>query len=216
MTSNDPEQLRRNIEGTQQDLSVDVDALTEKVTPGRIVERRIDRTRSSIDKMKGKVMGTASNGPAAVSDKVGSTASSVATDASSLASSAADTAEQVPEAIRRGADGNPLAAGMIAFGAGWLVASLLPASKTERKVAGQATDLVHEQAQPIAHKAGHIAGQLKDNLREPAQQAVESVKSAAGDAASTVSEEAQSAADNVTERGQEAKDAIRGEAGSSG
>jgi cell division septum initiation protein DivIVA len=216
MTSNDPEQLRREIEGTQRELSVDVDALTEKVTPGRIVERRIDRARRSIDKVKGQVMGTVSNGPVAASDKIGSTASSVVKDASSIASSAGDTAGQVPEVIRRGADGNPLAAGMIAFGAGWLVASLLPASKTERKVAGQATDLVHEQAQPVAQKAGHIAEQLKDNLREPAQQAVESVKSAAGDAASTLSAEAQSAAENVTERGQDAKDTIRGESGSSG
>jgi len=41
----EPERIRREIEGTQRSLSTDVNALTEKVTPGRIVERRIGRMR---------------------------------------------------------------------------------------------------------------------------------------------------------------------------
>ena len=44
-TSSDPEQIRREIERTQAALSQDVDALTDKVTPGKIVERRVDRAR---------------------------------------------------------------------------------------------------------------------------------------------------------------------------
>ena len=37
--SDDPEVIRRDIEATRADLSRDVDALTEKVSPARVVER---------------------------------------------------------------------------------------------------------------------------------------------------------------------------------
>jgi hypothetical protein len=111
------EQLRQEIEQTQRGLSADVNALAEKVTPRRIVQRRMEHARGAITTMRNKVMGTASNGTEAVAD----TASSVADNVSSAASSAART-------VRRGTEGNPLAAGLIAFGLGWLAASLLPAS----------------------------------------------------------------------------------------
>jgi hypothetical protein len=42
-TSNDPDQIRREIERTQAALSNDVDALTEKVSPAAIAQRRVDR-----------------------------------------------------------------------------------------------------------------------------------------------------------------------------
>ena len=40
MTS-DPDEIRSNFEQTQHNLSADVDALTEKVSPPRIMERRV-------------------------------------------------------------------------------------------------------------------------------------------------------------------------------
>ena len=46
-TPSDPDQIRREIERTQANLSTDVDALTEKVSPGRIVERRVNRVRGT-------------------------------------------------------------------------------------------------------------------------------------------------------------------------
>ena len=38
-SSDDPDRIRQEIERTQSHLSADVNALTEKVTPGRIVAR---------------------------------------------------------------------------------------------------------------------------------------------------------------------------------
>ena len=59
MTSaSDPDQIRREIERTQANLSYDVDALTEKVTPSKIVERRVDRARGTAARWKDKVMGS--------------------------------------------------------------------------------------------------------------------------------------------------------------
>ena len=45
--SDDPDQIRREIERTQAHLTSDVDALTEKVTPSRIVARRVDRAKAA-------------------------------------------------------------------------------------------------------------------------------------------------------------------------
>lgn len=198
----EPDRIRREIEGTQRNLSTDVNALTEKVSPGRIVERRVGRVRAAFGGAKERVMGTADHHASVAGDKVGS----VASTAQDKVSSAADAVSEAPQQIRRGTQGNPLAAGLIAFGAGWLVSSLLPASEPERKLASQATDLAREQLAPVAQQA---AEELKDNLREPAQQAVESVKSEAADSASTVKEEARSATGDVTDRAQEAQQNVR-------
>ena len=61
-TASDPEQIRREIDRTQAALSQDVDALTDKVTPGKIVERRVDRARDAATKLKEKVMGSDPHG----------------------------------------------------------------------------------------------------------------------------------------------------------
>lgn len=217
MTTNDPDQLRRQIEYTQRNLSTDVDLLAEKVTPGKVVNRRVNRVRRSVTSLRDKVMGSASDGASTASARVQDTASSVGQGASSMASSVADGASSVasstaqavsetPQAIRRGTEGNPLAAGLIAFGAGWLLSSLVPASKPEQQLAGQATDWVREHGQPVAQE---VAQQVQENLREPAQQAVENVKSTASDAAGTVTEEAKSATSDVTGRAQEAKTTVK-------
>ncbi|WP_410592331.1 DUF3618 domain-containing protein [Amycolatopsis sp. lyj-23] len=209
----EPERIRREIEGTQRNLSTDVNALTEKVSPGRIVERRVGRVRTAFGNARDRVMGTATDQASAAGDKVGSVASTAGDKVSSAAgtvgdtvSSAAGAVGEAPAAIQRGTRGNPLAAGLIAFGAGWLVSSLLPASEPERKLAGQATDLAREHVAPVAQ---HAAEELKENLREPAQQAAESVKSEAADAVSTVKDEAQSATGDVTDRAQEARENVR-------
>jgi hypothetical protein len=57
-TSNDPDQIRREIEQTQATRSSDVDALTEKVSPAAIAQRRVDRVRGTASRWKDKVMGS--------------------------------------------------------------------------------------------------------------------------------------------------------------
>lgn len=202
MTTTNPDQLRREIEETQRGLSSDVNALTEKVTPSRIVQRRVGRARRAITGMKTAVMGTASDTTSAASDRMGTAASSVA----DTMSSAAETVSDAPAAVRRGTQGNPLAAGLIVFGLGWLTASLLPPSKREQEIADQAKNLAQEHIVPVA---GDLADQLKDNLQQPAEQAVESIKSTARDAGSTVAEETRSATGDITGQIHDAKDRVK-------
>lgn len=48
---------------------------------------------------------------------------------SDRAADAVETAQKTPQKAKQKTQGNPLAAGLIALGAGWLVASLLPAAE---------------------------------------------------------------------------------------
>jgi hypothetical protein len=206
------EQLRQEIERTQRGLRTDVDALTEKVTPSRIVNRRMDRARRAATTVKDTIMGTASDTTRRVGDNVSAATSTVADTVSSTASSAGQALGDAPRAVRRQAQGNPLAAGLIAFGLGWLSASLLPSSRREQRIAGQAKDLAQEHIQPAV---GDLAGQLTDQLREPAEHAVESIKETARDAGSTVTEETRSAAEDLKDRAHQATTDVRRQANSS-
>jgi len=218
--ANDPDQLRQDIEGTRTALSADVDALVEKVNPHRVVERRLDEARGTATRWKDRIMGTASDRTALVREKVGSAASGVAEgaadvrdSATSLTSSAADRVRSAPGVVRQGAEGNPLAAGLVAFGVGWLLSSLLPATRRERQVVDQAKEVVRERAEPVGEKLGQVVNQLKDDLRDPAQQAVESVRSTAESAVSRVVDDSRSAVGGVAGRAQGARDRVRESAG---
>jgi hypothetical protein len=231
--STDPDQIRSEIDQTQRELSADMDALTEKLSPPRIVERRVQRTRLAMTNVKDKIMGstsdayqTAGSAPSSASDSVSarasaardtaaSAASSAADTAASAASSAADTVRSTPDAIRRRTTGNPLAAGLVAFGAGWLLSSLLPASEPEQQVATQVKDFATEQGRPVARQLGEAGQEAAQELRESAQQRAESVKQTAADAASTVKGEAASAASDVKDQAQESTSRVRDQAGPS-
>ena len=221
--SDDPDQIRREIERTQAHLTSDVDALTEKVTPSRIVARRVDRAKAAGRRLTDRVMGsddtpgrydpynpyrdgyTDTRSPRhAATDTARSAAGSVSDAASSAASTIQDTAssaaaavQEAPQAVRRQTQGNPLAAGLIAFGAGWLISSLLPASRQEQRLAQQATEKAADVGGPLAEKARDAAMEIKDNLQEPAQEAVASVKDTATDAGRTVVDEGKSAAQDA-------------------
>lgn len=220
--STDPDQIRSEIDQTQRELSADMDALTEKLSPQRIVERRVQRSRLAMTNMKDKIMGstsdayqTAGSATSGVGEAVSARASAARDTAAGAASSAADTVRSTPDTIRRRTTGNPLAAGLVAFGTGWLLSSLLPASEPEQQVATQVKDFATEQGRPMAKQLGEAGQEAAQELRESAQQRAESVKQTAADAASTVKEEAQSAASDVKDQAQESTSRVRDQAGSS-
>jgi hypothetical protein len=121
----------------------------------------------------------------------------------------AEAASSAPAAVRQQAQGNPLAVGLIAFGVGWLVSSVLPASEAEKQAAVQVKDKTTETVQPMAQQA---AKDVAQNLKEPAQQAVEEVKSTASDAASTVTDQAKSATDDVKDQAKSAAGDLKDQA----
>ena len=129
-TSNDPEALRAEIEQTRSNLSQNVNALGEAVTPGNIARRQKDKAKGAAVGLKDKIMGSAENAVSAVGDKASDLGSNVGGGVSGAAggvggtvSSVGGTVSSAPQTAMSQAQGNPLAAGLIALGAGWLLGS---------------------------------------------------------------------------------------------
>jgi len=208
MTSSDPDVIRRQIDDTRRELSYDVDALNEKVNPTRVMDRRVTAAKGRMGRMKEKVMGSAQDTRATTQDMTSNAqgmASNAAGTVQDAASSAADAVQQAPDAMIRQTQGNPMAAGLIAFGVGWLVSSLLPVSEKERQLAQQAESTVREHKDALLEPAKQAAQEMREELQPAAQQAMEEVKSTAQDAAATVKDEGQSAADDVKGQAQQSK-----------
>ena len=186
MTTQTPEEIRRDIERTRLELANDVDTLHEKVSPSAIAQRRTQATKNRLGSVKDRVMGSAHD---------------ATSSASSAGSDVAGSVRQAPSAVRQQTQGNPLAAGVIAFGAGWLVSSLLPSTDREQQATLAAKDQVQEHSDTLTAPVKEAAQGARENLQPKAQEAADSVRSAATDAAGTVKGEAQSAKDDLTSNG---------------
>ena len=124
----------------------------------------------------------------------------------SAASAVGDTASNLPTAARTRTRGNPLAAGLVAFGIGWLASSLLPSTRQEQQLAQSAK----EQAEPLVQGAKDAAQDVAEHLRQPAQEAVAAVKDRATEAGSTLKDEGRSAAQDLRSDTRDAAENIRG------
>lgn len=180
---NDPDQIRREIEATRADLSNNVNALSESVKPGNVARRQVDKVVGGAAGLKDRVMGAADDASSSAGGAVGDAAGSVK-----------DAASSAPSALKSRTRGNPVAAGVVAFGLGWLISSLIPASDSEQKAA----TALKERAQPLTEGVTQAAKDVAGQLQEPLQQAAAEVKSTATDAASTVKDEATSGAQDVS------------------
>jgi len=198
-----PDQVRAEIEQTRAELTGDVDRLVERTSPRKIAERRTERLRSAVRGTKERVMGIPSEGSqkvqgAADSARAGAhqaadTARAGAHQAAQGAQQAADVVRSAPEMAVRQTQGNPLAAGLIAFGGGLLVASLLPTSSAERQAGHQIREQAGDLAEPVKGVAQGVFEDSKSTFRESA----EHVKEAATSAAQTTGEEAKGQAQQV-------------------
>jgi hypothetical protein len=212
-----PDRIRDDIETTRADLTRDVDMLADRTLPNRVVRRRWGAVRGRMRVVSEKVMGTPSyrtqGGPAAstASEKARSAAGGVqdmaqqaGDKASEATSRAAETVQQAPTAVRQQTRGNPLAAGLIAFGAGLLTASLLPESEAEKRAAQrlqeEAGDLVDRVREPLAQSAQ----QLKEDVSGSVRQATDQVKETARDAARTTAEEGKGATRDAAQQTRQA------------
>jgi len=121
------------------------------------------------------------------------------------ASAVGDAVTSAPTTAKQKTRGNPLAAGLIAFGAGMLISSLFPATQKEQHaVAG-----LQEKAEPLKEKVAEAAKDVGAQLKEPARDAVESVKSTAAVGAQNVKDEGVAAKDDVQSQVQDSKSTVR-------
>lgn len=188
-----PDEIREDIERTRAELGQDVDALADKVTPSKIVDRKTRRMRQRFTTLKEKVMGAA--------DDAGSSAHGAMSHVGDAAHHAGDAVKDAPHKVASTTRGNPVAVGLIAFGVGWLAASLIPASRVEQ----QAADKAKDAAAPLVDQVKEVAQETAQNLKEPAKEAAEAVKERATEAAHTVADEGKSAASDIKDEAQAAR-----------
>jgi gas vesicle protein len=183
--SDSPDQIRADIERTRRELGGDVDALADKVTPSKIVERQTDKIKGAFGSVRDRVMGAADDAGSSIHD------------------AGASIVDVKDRAVAK-AEGNPMAVGLIAFGAGLLLASLIPASSKEKHLAAN----VKEQAQPLVDEVTDVAKEVGEHLKEPAKEAATAVKDSAAESVENVKQEAKSAAAEVADQAQQARENI--------
>ncbi|MFH9613500.1 DUF3618 domain-containing protein [Streptomyces pratensis] len=195
----DPDTLKTEVEDTRARLAHDVDRLADKAAPAKVARRKADAAQHRLTGLKERVMGSADRTPGA---EAGRKAQNVAQSAGDAAGQAQDVVRETagragqsvrdaPDQVVRQTQGSPLAAGVIAFGAGMLAAALLPASAAEERIGSQLREHSDELLQPAKETAQDVAQDLKEGMRQPATEAVESVKSTAQDAAEATKQQAQ-------------------------
>ena len=135
------EELTSQIEDTRQRMASDLDTLQDRVSPSAIVERRKQAVRGRISSVKDKVMGTAQSANGLGPRRGGRR---------SPAAASQSTAQERFE-------GAPLAAGLVAFGAGVVLASLVPASRVEAEAAHRVVETAKEQG-PAPARRGTCRG----------------------------------------------------------
>ena len=161
----EPAELRRDIERRREELGETIDAIGDRVSPGRIIERRRNKMTEQWESVKGRVMGSVDTGSGAVGDAVDSVRSHVG-----------------PEAIKSQTAGSPLGAGLVAFGVGFLVAAAFPPSRVEVAATERAQDSLEPAKDALVDAARNVADDVKAGAADAAQE----LKSTATDAAQEV------------------------------
>lgn len=172
------EELRAEIERTRTELSTDLDAIGDRVSPRRMVERRTNRAKNFVGDTRTRVFGRADDVKTSMSDR---------------STSAVDTLRSAPDSAAGRVEGNPMIAGAVAFGVGFLAAVVFPGSQTE----AEAVQRVGDAAQPLKEQAVEAAKEVASSTKEAGQQAVEELKGSAQERAADVKDTAQQERSNL-------------------
>lgn len=193
--SNNPDEIRADIDRTRSEISRDVDALTEKVDPSKAVDRQTDKIRNRVRGLQESVMGSPDD------TENHSTLQEVRERTGEII-------QDAPDQVKRRARGNPLAAGLIALGAGWLIGSMMPASKPEQDTAAALKD----RAEPLVEEAKSAAQEMEENLKPQAQEAAQSLQETGRSSMENIQEEGKHHASDLKGDAQQAAQHIRDDA----
>jgi hypothetical protein len=189
------EELRSQIAATRGELGNTVDAISEHVSPSRIVQRRKERVTSRLAAAKASVMGSASSMQSSLTS---------ATDAITHGPQAAIAGGS--QAAVTQTKGQPIVAGALAFGLGFLAAAVFPGSRTE----GQLAQKVQEVAQPVVDELKQAGQEAVTALKDPAMESVNQFKDTATSSVYEVRHTAQDALGEtkttLTDASQEVRD----------
>lgn len=176
----EPEELRRDIERRRDDLGDTIDAIGDRVSPGRIIERRRNRMTEGFRGLKDMVMGPVGTSTSAVGDVAGSVRDQVS-----------------PAAIKQQAAGSPIGAGAVAFGIGFLIAAVLPSTEPEQQAAVKAQDALEPAKEALGEAARSVAGGVKEGAAEAGQSLKESVSESVSDVSASAKDQVAATTDDA-------------------
>jgi hypothetical protein len=118
------DELRSDIEQRRENMSGTVNAIEDRVMPGRIIERRKRAAKGWMTGTRERVMGS-SSGDKPVRERVSDATEDLTVGARHLAENVSDAPAQILDQTR----GAPLIAGGVALGIGVLIALVVPESE---------------------------------------------------------------------------------------
>jgi gas vesicle protein len=204
----------------------------DRVSPGRIAERRKAKIRERVSGLRDTVFGTSERSRTAgsYSSYAQATASPPypgqayqgqsyqgqshqgddnGPSLSDRAGGAMDAVkDHTPDSLGEVTEGNPFGAAVVGFGIGMLAASLLPSSPDEQRAANRLQGTLEDGAAEL----GRTGKEAVDHVKPEAQQAVEDVKESARDSVESVKSDAQSKAESVKDTAEHKTDEVRSQA----
>jgi gas vesicle protein len=171
------DQLRRQADQQRERMGDTLDAIGDRLSPERMIERRKAAVGQRARRVKDTVMGS----PQYVEP------------VTRRMHDATQAVQHTPEMIAEQTRGNPIAAGLIAFGGGLLLATLMPKSETEQRLVQQAEPQLQQATEQLKEAGREIASDAKEHLQE----ATAEVKETGTEAASAVKDQARTSADEV-------------------
>jgi len=181
-------ELRQQADWQRARMGETLDAIGDRLSPERMVERRKAAIGQRWQRVRTSIMGSPGYQEPVARRMQGR--------AQEMAESAREGMHQTQQAAGDTVRGNPLAAGFVAFGVGVLVASVLPKSRAEQQLVDTARPQIDRAKQEVRDTARELASDAQDEAREAAQQ----LKGAATEAGQHVKEEAKGSAQQVKQQ----------------
>jgi len=203
------DELRDDIERKRREISGTVDELQNRVSPRRVMARGRYRARRWVIDTRDRIMGNEdpyypwqeqeSRGSGwrgeSMKDRMSEIAAEVTDRASHVASEAKDAVTHAPQVVRQQARGNPMAAGLIAFGGGLLLGSALPETSTEHDIARSMEPAVSD----AMSEAREVGRDVMEDVKKDAEDAMEQVKDKASEAGQHLRDDTKEAAERTRE-----------------
>ncbi|UDY37501.1 DUF3618 domain-containing protein [Dermatobacter hominis] len=188
------DELRRDIAARREDLGRDLDAIGDRLSPGRMVERTRGRARMRVVAVRDRVMGPARSTRSAMYDAK----RHIGDGGGGTGTSVRDAPGDALHAVEGRVEGSPLAAGLVAFGIGFLAGSLMPATRSESDLAARMEPQLEDATRAVAQGAKEAAGEVAQVAKDEAAQVKDEATDAAGSVKETAQQHAAEAKDEVS------------------
>ncbi len=189
------DELRQDIDRKRDDIEYTVDQIQNRVSPRRVTARGTHRLRRLWIDVRDSVMGNDQTDYPweGVSRRIGERVGDMTDRTTEKIDDMREGIAGAPTMVRQQTRGNPLAAGLITFGGGVLVGTLLPGTALESRTAQRLQPALAE----IADEASAVGKGIADDVSSSATDAIAEVKDTARTAVEGVKDEAKGAMDRA-------------------